>query len=82
MKREEFYQSPLVGFILVEVMEGTNELYVGFENIFGNWIIKKITNNDSTFRYAYGSSDFTSAWNGRLSLTYTLPSQAFGLLVT
>ena len=73
-KHKLFYQSPVEGFIAVSI-DGTD--YYGYQNIYGNWYIKKTT--ATTVGYCYGDtlSDYSTAWTNRTSLTYVGPSVAF-----
>ena len=69
-----FYQSPVEGFLPVSI-DGTD--YYGYQNMYGNWYIKKVT--ATTVGYVYGStlSDYATAWTARTSQTYVGPSVAF-----
>jgi hypothetical protein len=59
-------------FILVEVDSAGTPQYFGYEDKSGNWYISQ--NTSGAWRYAIGSSGFSTAWTGRAALTYDYPS--------
>lgn len=70
---EQFGQagaSPTDGYKISEIDEGTTVNYYGFVNKDGAWLIMKEAVNESSFRYAKGSSDFPGNWKNRENLRY------------
>lgn len=51
--------------------------YFGYLNEAGSWIIQRRNAGDGTYRYKYGSSDYTTAWTNRASLIYGLYNELF-----
>jgi hypothetical protein len=68
--------------VLDETTSGTNT-YVGYQDNGGGWVIKYIdTSSGTSIRWASisnntGTTDYTTAWTNRASLTYGLFSEAF-----
>lgn len=68
--------------VLDEVTSGT-DTYVGYEIVSGGWLIKHIdTSAGTVIRFASqknntGTTDYSTAWTNRASLTYGLYSEAF-----
>jgi Ca2+/Na+ antiporter len=62
-------KSPTDGYEVAEIDETTADTYYGFTHTDGSWYITK---EDSTgsYRYVRGTTDFTTNWTGRISLTY------------
>lgn len=60
---------PLASYICSDLDEniGGNSYY-GFIDVAGNWYIMRVTAVD--IRYVKGSSEYTTNWTGRMSLTY------------
>jgi len=52
--------------------DGVSTTHFGFLDHDGNWYIQEqvVTGNDISWRYAKGSSDYTTNWAGRAGLTY------------
>lgn len=44
--------------------------YFGFTDKDGNWYISKKTESSGAFRYAKGTSNYTTNWSGRSLLSY------------
>ena len=51
--------------------------YYGFLDRNGNWYIQQYDYNNGTIRYIRGSSDYTTNWTNRESLTYRYYNQVF-----
>ena len=45
-------------------------VYFGWEDVMGNWVIKRQTRDTGQALSASGSTDFDVAWDGRIDLTY------------
>jgi len=79
--KNEFFLSPLEGFLACDVDEASSPKYYGFQNVFGGWIIMEDTTG--VIRYAYGSkdqgsgNDYETKWIARATLTYGLPVDVF-----
>lgn len=58
----------LQGYDNFNIDEASDPKYYGFVDTDGNWVIRKMTNNESTF--ARGITDHLTAWTGRAGLTY------------
>lgn len=61
----------------------TNVRYYGFLNSKGEWYIQEFdtsagANSLRTYRYARGTSGYTTAWTNRESLTYDYFNEIFG----
>lgn len=61
-------------YVLSDVDKTSNPLYMylGYIASDGAWYIARITNADSSFRYAKGTSDYVTNWTNRASLTYNV----------
>lgn len=68
--------------VLDEITSGT-DTYVGYEIVSGGWLIKYIdTSTGTVIRFASqknntSTTDYSTAWTNRASLTYGLYSEAF-----
>ena len=51
--------------------------YFGFVDRLGNWYIVRTNRAAGAFRYIRGSSDYTTKWSNRLTLTYGLFHDVF-----
>ena len=85
MKINTFYNSPLDGFLVIEIDETALVYnYVGYANAYGDWIVSRETKASGTFRYACICIDtsYTAAtcFAARASLTYNYPSVTFANL--
>lgn len=65
----EAVQSVFDRFKLNDFQEGA-DTYLGFTQKDGQWYILKINEAAGTFRYARGSSNYSTNWTNRTSLTY------------
>ena len=78
MKRPEFYKSPLEGFLSCNYSSDSDDpVYAGFVNVFGGWIILKETRSTGVIVYAYGKSDYATAWTNKADLEYGTPEVVF-----
>lgn len=73
-----FVQDPYIQYKAVDEFDdgvSTNVKYYGFIEPRGNWYILKNDPSASakTYRYAFGDSDYETAWTNRASLTYGYP---------
>ena len=50
--------------------------YYGFISKEGYWYILEINDSNNTFRYAFGSSSYTTNWSNRATLSYDYYSDA------
>ena len=48
----------------------TTYTYFGKQTASGAYQIMRLTNATNTFEYAYGTSDYSTAWTGRAALSY------------
>jgi len=55
-----------------------NIVYWGFLSKFGDYFIQEQNDTNGTYRFYKGSSDYTTAWAGRESLTYDYFDAIFG----
>lgn len=60
---------PFVGFVFADMNEGTPNSYFGYTTLNGAWMIKRF--DGASLRFAFGVDEYTTAWAGRESLTYT-----------
>lgn len=60
---------PTDGYNITEVDDSLADTYYGYINKDGAWFIRKETASGA-YRYAKGSSDFTTNWANKNSLTY------------
>lgn len=60
------------GFTWLDKASTATYDYYGYQNIFGGWMIIRIKNDDSEARYAFGNSNYATAWTNRVSQEYTL----------
>lgn len=51
--------------------------YYGFEDVDGNWYIQREITSTGAYRYASGSSDYSTAWTNRASQVYNYFSVEF-----
>jgi hypothetical protein len=51
--------------------------YYGYEDKEGNWHIQREITSTGTYRYASGSSDYSTAWTNRASQVYNYFSVEF-----
>lgn len=63
---------PTDGYKITEIDDAGSDTYTGYIKKGGAWyIVKEIgSGTDSSYRYTKGSSDFTTNWTNRTSLTY------------
>lgn len=54
-----------------------NSGYAGYMDKEGNWFIQYQNQSDFTFKYARGTSGFSTNWTNRTSLTYSWFSEVF-----
>lgn len=47
--------------------------YYGFTNSNGNWYVLKNDESNGSYRYCSNNTDYITAWNKRLTLTYDYP---------
>ena len=62
-------KQPTDGYTITEVDDADTTSYYGFVHKTGAWYISKETSSGS-YRYAKGTSSFTTNWTGRALLTY------------
>lgn len=55
----------------------SNPLYVGYVDSRGRWYIKEINTTNETARYANGTSNYSTNWTARASLTYARFEEIF-----
>lgn len=67
------------GFLLCNLDESGDPQYYGYENVYGAWIIMKVTTAGVT-TYAYGTSNYGTAWTDKGSQDYDIPSVVFASL--
>ena len=60
---------PTDGYNIAEVDDSLSDTYYGYINKDGAWFIRK-ESSTGAYRYAKGSSDFSTNWTGRVGLTY------------
>lgn len=55
-----------------DVDDDASPNYYGFLDADGNWYILKetVAAGNNTYRYAKGTSDYTTNWTGRVALSY------------
>lgn len=61
-------KKPTDGYSISEIDDSGTDAYYGFVNKDGGWFILKDSNG--IYRYAKGSSSFSTNWTDRASLTY------------
>lgn len=69
--------NPLSQYIIADEEETGTYGYTGFENASGGWYIQRETLASGAYRYAAGSSNYSTAWTGRAGQTYDYPSETF-----
>lgn len=57
--------SPLDGYAIANIDEGTSNNYFGFTNKNGDWYIMKVDNINNSFTYNRGIDDYATAWSNR-----------------
>ena len=67
----------LNGYAISDSDTAVDPMYFGYINNAGEWYIMKQGIAGGTFRYAKGSSDYTTNWTGRAGLTYQYFNQTF-----
>lgn len=60
---------PTDGYNITEIDDSSTPIYYGYVNKDGAWFIIK-EGSDGTYRYAKGSSGFSTNWTNRSSLSY------------
>lgn len=73
-----FVQDPYIQYKAVDEYDdgvSTTVKYYGFIEPRGNWYILQVdpSASEKTYRYAFGDSDYETAWADRASLTYGYP---------
>ena len=81
MKVDNFYKSPMAGFLLCNVDESGDPKYYGYESPAGSWIVMRSVGS-ITFKYAYGHGNYEGNWLDKANLTYDVPSVIFTDLIT
>lgn len=66
---------PTDGYRLTELEDGVTYTYAGYLNKTGGWFI--LRDDGASYRYAKGSSGFTTNWTNRASLTYDYYDNVF-----
>lgn len=63
---------PTEGYSITDKDNDGTPNYYGYTNQFGAWYIMKetVSAGADTYRYAKGTSGYTTAWTGRVDLTY------------
>ncbi len=51
--------------------------YYGYVSSGGAWYIEQVNNANGTFRYAIGTTDYTTNWTNHAALTYKRYDQLF-----
>lgn len=69
--------SPLSSYLIADEEETATYSYTGFESANGGWCIQRETLASGAYRYAAGTSNYSTAWTNRASQTYQYPSQVF-----
>lgn len=54
--------------------------YFGYLNTSGKWIIQQRTASAGQYRYIQGSSDYSTNWGNRASLSYGLYNTLFTII--
>jgi hypothetical protein len=70
-------KQPTDGYNITEIDDLPPTSYYGFVHKNGNWYIAK-EDNSGTYRYAKGSSSFSTNWTNRATLTYGYFNTVFG----
>ncbi len=68
-------KKPTDGYSITEIDDSGADTYYGFVNKDGAWFVLK--DSDSTYRYAKGTSSFSTNWSDRASLTYDYFNNVF-----
>ena len=68
-------QTALGGYKISDVDDTSSTKYYGYIAIDGNWYILKEASN--TYRYAKGSSTYSTNWTNRVGLTYDYYNEIF-----
>ncbi len=55
---------------LTDYDDTSDPIYLGFLDKDGGWYIKEINEANGTVRFDKGTSDYSTNWTGRTSLTY------------
>lgn len=58
------------GFVISDIDDAASPNYYGFLGSAGEWYILKEDTTAKTYRYCRGTSDYTTAWTGRVGLSY------------
>ena len=69
-----------VGYEITDVDDDASPNYYGYVDAEGNWYIMKevVSAGANTYRYASGTSGYTTAWTGRAGLSYNYYDVEFG----
>lgn len=68
------------GYSLTDQYRTSGTRYSGFLNAKGEWYILKetMTSSTSSYRFCKGSTDYTTNWTNRASLSYDYFDAVFG----
>lgn len=69
-------EHPTDGYEVTEIDDASAPAYYGFVNATGSWYITREA-SDGSYRYAKGSSSFTTNWTGRAILSYDYYNNVF-----
>lgn len=58
-------ENPLDGYHPTDDDVSGNTQYTGYTDRFGNWYIQRYNSSNGQYRYARGSSDYTTNWDNR-----------------
>lgn len=70
-------EHPTDGYEVAEIDDSSTPSYYGFLKKTGAWYVMK-ENSSGAYRYAKGSSSFSTNWSNRASLTYDYFDSVFG----
>jgi len=70
-------KQPTDGYRITELDDGVTYVYGGYVDKDGNWFISREELSSGSYRYVRGSSNFSTNWTNRASLTYDYFNNVF-----
>ena len=75
----QHFAGQMAGYLACDIDDTSDPKYYGFTAKDGSWYIIKESVASKTFRYAKGSSNYTTNWTGKADLTYDYPYNTFNV---
>lgn len=65
------------GYSISDIDDSADPAYYGFLSADGSWYILRETSSTGAYRYAKGTTDYSTNWTNRATLTYDLYDVTF-----